>query len=52
MQVKEGQLKEVVLPHLPPKRLTRSLAAEFVEKRKSELQGNKTISYYRLSYHA
>jgi len=26
------------LPHLPPKRLTRSLAAEFVEKRKNELQ--------------
>lgn len=26
------------LPHLPPKRLTRSLAAEFVEKRKQELQ--------------
>ena len=26
-----------VLPPLPPKRLTRSLAAEFVEKRKSEL---------------
>lgn len=28
----------VRLPHLPPKRLTRSLAAEFVEKRKQELQ--------------
>lgn len=27
------------LPHLPPKRLTRSLAVEFVEKRKKELQG-------------
>src|SRR6185437_15976317 len=26
------------LPHLPPKRLTRSLAVEFVEKRKNELQ--------------
>lgn len=26
------------LPHLPPKRLTRSLASEFVEKRKQELQ--------------
>ena len=31
--------QRIVLPPLPPKRLTRSLAAEFVEKRKNELQG-------------
>ncbi|XXQ34584.1 PX domain-containing protein [Plasmodiophora brassicae] len=30
------------LPHLPPKRLTRSLAVEFVEKRKMELQSYLT----------
>jgi len=30
---------QIDLPHLPPKRLTRSLAVEFVEKRKKELQG-------------
>jgi hypothetical protein len=54
MQVKDGQLKEVILPHLPPKRLTRSLAAEFVEKRKSELQGYHltTYLYYLHPYHA
>lgn len=33
-----SSLKLVKMPVLPPKRLTRSLAAEFVEKRKVELQ--------------
>jgi len=33
-----SSLALVELPALPPKRLTRSLAAEFVEKRKIELQ--------------
>lgn len=35
----EAEVKDVKLPVLPPKRLTRSLAPEFVEKRKQELQG-------------
>jgi hypothetical protein len=52
--------QRIALPPLPPKRLTRSLAAEFVEKRKNELQGRtgeermaaRTGSTERLSRHA
>ncbi len=38
LKAQQLPLEQKVLPALPPKRLTRSLAVEFVEKRKNELQ--------------